>query len=94
MSRESSRDRIKRFIEKDERGRERKNKNRVIRQMIHRHVPNAKQIPRTIMLEIIKYALRYDRAWRDTLLEYPHLRGKDYQDKKQLEHDKRKEYKQ
>lgn len=46
------------------------------------------------MNELSKFAIRYaslERLWRDTLLKYPELRGKDYDEGNELEEKKLKQ---
>ena len=74
---------IKRYLEKEPKARERRNKNRALGNLIiaHYHVP----LPKETMEEIVGQILNADRYWRMVTKDNEHLRGSDYKTKDTVE---------
>lgn len=88
---------IEKYLEQEPRARERSNKDRAIVNVL---LTDAKYMPLAIMVkkgEITRDMLTrfvqdnnsMDRAWRKILEERPELRGSDYENKAELEHETR-----
>jgi hypothetical protein len=71
------------YLEKWPEARERKNKTKVIRNMLKRKY--SLDIPDELLMNIIKDSLSIDRYWRRATQLYPELRGSDYGRKAELE---------
>lgn len=80
---------LKAQLEKSERARERKNKNKLIayniirdnQQLFTAHPDYVKEK----VEEMVRYVLTADRAWRQVVEQNPELRGEDYDEKEELE---------
>lgn len=79
------------LLTSNEKARERKNKGRAIRILLIEKYPALKSVPKEVMLKAIKSMESYDRAWRKVTQENPHLRGRDYYQKHELEDAKKTE---
>jgi hypothetical protein len=77
---------LKTLLEEQPQARERKFKNRAIARIIEKQFnPIMEHIHIETTIEVVAEALRLDRQWRKLLADNPHLRGKDYGDKEELE---------
>lgn len=81
-------EKIKGYLEKSTKARERSNKNRFIAYLLDKKYNVGMGISTTTLESLIVDASSYDRAWRQVLQHEAHLRGKDYYDKVMLEQDK------
>lgn len=81
--------RIKDYLEKEPRARERKNHKRAIVNVLLKAYPSLKEIPKDTLIEFCADFENGTRAWRDITQMFTHLRGNDYDvDKKVLEQNK------
>ena len=86
----SLKDLVKSYLEEQSLFRERKNKDRVIvnllinRYGLH-HAIDRGEITKDRIVALVQDYASMDRAWRKTLEENPSLRGKDYDEKYELE---------
>ncbi len=72
--------------------RERSNKNLYIARKLHKlYRLHNTMIDEVNLMDLIVEAASMDRAWRAITMKYPHLRGKDYQEKYSLAKRKQKE---
>lgn len=82
------------FLESNPSFRERKNKNKGIAFLLSREFKkqgNMYVIFPSDVTQIVQESASYDRAWRQILEQNPHLRGKDYDEKHDLEEKKQEE---
>ena len=77
--------RVKNFLEDEPLARERKNKNRVNRAILVEMYPELQDIDIKRLTEAVRMSQSIDRAWRKVTEIHPHLRGKDYWEKFELE---------
>lgn len=73
-------ERMKEMLENEPRARERSKKDNAIRIILCDQYPALREVPKEDLLEALRAYASYDRAWRMVLMEYPHLRGSDYDD--------------
>jgi hypothetical protein len=76
---------IKTYLEREPKARERRNRSRAIVNLLLKQYPELLSIPKDKLCDFIHSADSYDRIFRKVLVENPHLRGKDYEDKTALE---------
>ena len=84
---------IKDYLEAEPLARERANKDKAIVNVLLRRNPMLKKcidmdlISRNMLVSLVQDHNSMDRAWRKILQDSPHLRGKDYENKEELERD-------
>lgn len=73
--------------------RERKNKDRGLVNLLVERYPTLKDVPKEHVIAAVQDYASMDRAWRQILSRATnaHLRGKDYDDKDELEREKQRE---
>lgn len=75
------------LLEKEPRARERKYKARAISRVLQARHESLRAVSVETIDEVVGDTLSLDREWRKILLENPHLRGTDYDDKNKLENE-------
>ena len=87
------RDEIEKYLEVEPRARERSNKDTAIVNVLLRRNPLLAKaieqdlISKAMLVTFVQNHNSMDRAWRKILEERPELRGKDYNNKEELEQD-------
>lgn len=81
------------YLVSEPRFRERKNKDRGIVHLLRRRYPALASVPIEHVIAAVQDYATLDRAWRQILSRKTneHLRGKDYEDKDQLELEKQRD---
>ncbi len=74
--------RIKDYLEKEPRARERKTHKRAVVNVLLEAYPSLKDIPKDTLIEFCADFENGTRYWRDVTEMFPHLQGSDYGDKK------------
>lgn len=78
-------DQVKNYLEKQPLARERKNKDRaLVNLLLQKYHGSINEIPKEVLVDIVRDYNSMDRAWRQTLEHNPSLRGKDYDEKESL----------
>lgn len=80
-------DEMKGRLERSEKARERKNKNRFIAWILWSRL-KGQEVTQDMLEQFVVDVSSYDRAWRQVLQLEPQLRGTDYDDKPILEQEK------
>jgi hypothetical protein len=82
---------VEQYLKDEPRFRERSNRERGIVNLLLNKYPILKDVPKDTLVELCHDFSNMDRCWRKILEEQPTLRGKDYDDKPELEKNAREE---
>jgi len=81
-------DKLKLYIEKEPRARERRNKVRAIANFMKQNHPAIENLSTELLTSFVDEIVALERYWRKILLENPNLRGADYDTKQKVVQEK------